>query len=243
MKKRMIWIGWDAREASAFAVARSSCKKHLSQQIPIRGLVLRDLQEQGIYKRPVEMRPSALGHPVMWDVVSGAAQSTEHANSRFLVPFLSQSGWALFCDGDTLFLSNVARLFDSLDPKYAVYCVKHDHRPQQDVKMDGQVQSQYSRKNWSSFMIFNVDHPANRELVASTDLANSLPGRDLHRFCWLTDDMIGDLDPAWNYLVGYSDKSIVPKCVHFTSGLPDMPGYKDCEYAEQWRRHLDEWAS
>jgi hypothetical protein len=27
--------------------------------------------------------------------------------------------------------------------------------------MDGQAQTRYARKNWSSVMVFNCDHPAN----------------------------------------------------------------------------------
>ena len=188
MSKESIWIGWDKREATAFAVARSSCSSYLTRPIPIRGLVLSHLQEKGIYGRPIEMRPTAADRPIMWDTISDAPQSTEHANSRFLVPYLAKSGWALFCDGDVLFRSNVARLFESLDPKFAVYCVKHNYAPEADVKMDGQVQTRYARKNWSSFMVFNVDHEANAALRDSTDLVNTLPGRDLHRFCWLDDD-------------------------------------------------------
>ena len=141
-----IWIGWDAREAAAFAVARSSCRRRLTRPISIKGLVLKDLIAVGAYTRPTEMRPSAADKPIMWDVISGAPQSTEHANSRFLVPYLAQGGWALFCDGDMLFRANVARMFDKLSPEYAVYCVKHDHVPAEQGKMDGQVQTKYSRK-------------------------------------------------------------------------------------------------
>jgi len=111
-----IFIGWDPREAAAFAVARSSCKAHLTRQIPIYGLVLDDLIRQGLYTRPIEYRPSAADRPIMWDVVSGAPQSTEHANARFFVPRLAKTGWAMFCDGDVLFRGNVARLFEQLDP-------------------------------------------------------------------------------------------------------------------------------
>lgn len=242
VKREIIWIGWDRREAAAYAVAKNTCRQHSSRCIPIKGLVLRDLQEAGLYTRPIRMKPTA-EKPVMWDVISDAPQSTEHANSRFLVPFLSQSGWAVFTDGDMLFRDNVAHLLETLDPRFALYCVKHNHVPKNDVKMDGQVQTQYSRKNWSSFMVFNVDHPSNAPLRDSTVMANTLPGRDLHRFCWLRDEEIGELDPAWNYLVGYSDKSIVPKCVHFTSGTPDMPGYENSEYADEWRSQLDKWAA
>lgn len=240
--RESVYIGWDPREAAAFAVARSTCRRYLTRQIPIVGLVLDDLKARGLYRRPMEVRPSAADRPVMWDIISDAAQSTEHANSRFLVPYLAREGWALFCDGDMLFRSNVARLFDSLDRKFAVYCVKHHFAPPEGVKMDGQTQQRYARKNWSSFVVFNASHPSNWCLTNSTDTANTLPGRDLHRFCWLNDDEIGEIGPEWNFLVGHTDPSIDPKCVHFTEGCPDMPGYENVSYADDWRSAVNDWA-
>lgn len=238
-----IWIGWDVREASAYAVARSSCRRRLTRPIPIRGLVLDDLKSLGLYTRPMQRRATDAGRSIMWDVISDAPQSTEHANSRFLVPYLARSGWALFCDGDMLYRANAARLFEELSPEYAVYCVKHSHEPTDREKMDGQVQTQYVRKNWSSFVVFNVDHPSNSCLRNSKDMVNTLRGRDLHRFCWLKDSEIGELDPSWNFLVGHSDPAIDPKVVHFTSGCPDMPGYETVPYADEWRAELARWAA
>lgn len=235
-----IFIGWDPREAAAFAVARASCKAHLTRQIPIYGLVLDDLIKRGLYTRPIEYRPSAADRPIMWDVVSGAAQSTEHANSRFFVPYLAKTGWAMFCDGDVLFRGNVARLFEQLDTSKALYCVQHKHEPKSDVKMDGQIQAKYPRKNQSSIMIFNCDHVANRALTL--DVLNNTPGRDLHQFMWLADCDIGELDQCWNYLVGYTDPKISATIAHFTSGVPDMVGYHDVEYADEWRSRLNSWA-
>lgn len=242
-KTESVWVGFDPRETAAFAVARMTCKMHMTRPVTIRGLVLSKLQSGGLYRRPMEMRASAADRPVMWDVISGAPQSTEHANSRFLVPYLAGGGWAIFTDGDVLFRSNVCRLLESLDTRYAVYCVKHDYSAKPGTKMDGQVQTSYGRKNWSSFMIFNCDHPANRCLTLNTDMANTLPGRDLHRFCWLQDDEIGTLDPAWNYLVGETKPPIEdPKMVHFTLGVPDMPGYEDVPFADEWRAARERWA-
>ena len=85
-------------------------------------------------------------------------------------------------------------------------------------------------------MVFNVDHPANKELTV--ELINTLPGRDLHRLCWLSDGDIGAIDSSWNWLVGHSDDSIEPKSVHFTEGVPDMPGYENVRYADEWRAAL-----
>jgi lipopolysaccharide biosynthesis glycosyltransferase len=143
-------------------------------------------------------------------------------------------------DGDMLVRENLTRVFEGLDNNKAVYCVHHKHVTETTVKMDGQVQTKYARKNWSSLMIFNCDHEANKALTLDT--INMLPGRDLHRFCWLDDEEIGKLDHKWNFLVGHSDPSIDPAVVHFTSGTPDMPGYENVPYADEWRNELRRWA-
>ncbi len=227
--KMAVWLGYDSRTTVAFAVAKYSLRR-FDRHIPVYGLVLEDLQERGLYRRPMERRDNQL-----WDVISDAPMSTEFSNSRFLVPVLAKTGLALFCDSDVIFLRNVARLFDYADGK-AVYCVKHDHSPGETMKMDGQMQTRYGRKNWSSVMLFDCDHPANKRL--SVEMINSLPGRDLHQLCWLEDDEIGELSPEWNYLVGYSKPNggRSPSIVHFTAGLPDMNGYEDQEFADLWRK-------
>lgn len=237
---RSVWIGFDPREAAAFAVARSSVKRHLSQPMIIRGLVLADLQKRGLYTRPMEWRASAVDRPIMWDVISDAPMSTQHANARFLVPHLAKSGWALFMDGDMLVRGNLARMFDGLDSKYAVYCVKHQYQPPVGIKMDGQEQTRYARKNWSSFIAFNVAHEANRALTLN--LVNTVPGRDLHQLCWLDDSEIGELGPEWNYLIGHTTANVDPKVVHFTDGVPNMPGYENVSFGDEWRAKLNDWA-
>ncbi|TIU82677.1 MAG: glycosyltransferase [Mesorhizobium sp.] len=167
--------------------------------------------------------------------------ATEFACSRFLVPRLAKSGWALFMDCDMLVRADLQKLFALADPSKAVMVVKHDHRPRETVKMDGQAQTLYARKNWSSVILWNVDHPAHQALT--TDLVNSVPGRDLHRFCWLDDAEIGALEVKWNWLVGHSDPEVNPSIVHFTDGVPTMPGYEDCAYADEWRAELERWAA
>lgn len=222
--KRSIYVGFDPREETACLVAIRSMVGRMSRYIPVGAIRLEELQEAGLYTRPMETRDGR-----MWDVISQAPMATEHACARFLTPHLAKEGWAVFMDGDMLIRADIAEIFEGLDPSKALYCVKHDHRPEHTAKMDGQTQTVYPRKNWSSVMVFNCDHPANKALTV--ELVNSVPGRDLHRFCWLTDDLIGDLDPAWNWLVPAVD----PKIAHFTEGVPDMAGYERQPYAEEWR--------
>ncbi len=249
---RSIWIGWDRREGLACEVARYSMLSHMSKSIPIHSLVLSDMVAKGIYTRPHYRRGGRLIDELSIRYDYDGSISTEHANSRFLVKHLAGSGWAMFCDGDFLFRGDVCELFDNLDDAKAVYCVKHCYRPTEKVKMDGQLQTYYSRKNWSSLMLINCDHPANQFLTLG--VINSWPGRDLHAFNWLADDDIGELSVEWNYLVGVTEwptqptpedalaasastglAHICPKGIHFTLGTPDMPGYEDCEFSEEWK--------
>lgn len=236
MKSWSVWVGFDPREAAAFAVCRNSIIRHLTQPIPIRGIVLSELQRKGLYRRPVERRGEQL-----WDPISAAPMSTEFAISRFFTPILARSGWALFMDCDIMARGSLARLFEQANPKHAVQCVKHVHEPDYRVKMDGQAQTRYARKNWSSVMLFNCDHESNKTLTV--DMLNIVPGRDLHRFCWLNDDEIGELPPVWNYLVGHTETDEEPQLVHFTDGIPSMRGYENCEYADEYRRELELWAA
>ena len=236
----MIFIGYDRREGDAFMVAVSSIRRRLNEPIPIRGVMLSDVQREGLYKRPTKRNGD--GHII--DLLSVSDDydgrlSTEHANARFLVPDLVPNWietWALFTDSDVLARDDLSKIFDGLDESKALYCVKHDFAPKNKFKMDGQVQTVYPRKAWSSVMIFNCAHPSNEKLTL--ELINTAPGRDLHRFCWLEDHEIGELDPSWNWLVGHSDTTIDPKVVHFTTGLPCMMGYENVPFADEWRAEL-----
>lgn len=239
-----IYIGFDPREADAFAVARSSIRRHMPppRDWEIRGVVLDRLEESGLYTRPMEMR-RGVDRPVMWDVISGAPMSTQHACARFLVPLIQRHGLALFMDGDVLVRASLQPLFDiaKADPSKAVWVVKHDYRPKNTVKMDSQVQSQYNRKLWSAVCLFNCDHPSNKALTA--EYVNSVPGRDLHAFAWLNDEEIGTLGEEWHWVPGHSPKEIDPKVVHFSEGIPSMAGYHGVPFADEWREELRRWAA
>lgn len=235
MKKFSIYIGWDPREADAFAVARHSARRHCIAPIPVFGLVLSELRARGLYDRATSRKDGRL-----FDDISGFAMATEFAISRFLIKELAGSGWALFMDSDMLVRDNLDQFFWNLDSKKAVMVVKHHYDPPEGEKMDGQLQLRYARKNWSSVMAINCDHPANKALTV--DLINSVPGRDLHAFKWLPDDLIGELDPKWNYLVGHTEGVDDPAIVHFTEGTPAMPGYEQSEYADEWHAELKHWA-
>lgn len=226
-------MGYDAREHAAFEVALDSLTRHATGQVVITPLVLERLRAQGLSLRPYRVHRNSL-----WDVLSDAPQSTEFANTRFLTPLLAQAGWALFIDCDMLFLGDVAELFALADPRYAVMCVKHEHAGLEQTKMDACVQTQYPRKNWSSVMLFNCEHPANQRLTL--DLLNTRPGRDLHAFCWLKDEEIGELPPAWNWLVGVHPKPADVRLAHYTLGGPWLPDWTPAEHDELWLAARDQ---
>lgn len=246
MKNDSIWVGFDPREADGFAVTRASIQNSLNIPIPVRGIILDHLRKMGVYNRPTRIQDGRL-----WDVISDAPMATEFACSRFLTPHLAnhmyggEAGLACFMDSDMLVRTSMDSLFSWIrqQPNWeqiAVWCVKHNHVPASGVKMDNQIQTIYGRKNWSSVMVFNCQHPSNRKL--SLDLVNQVPGRDLHRFCWLDDSEIGGLAVEWNYLVGVNEPVQVPNIVHFTEGLPSMAGYAEQPYADEWRSALHSWA-
>ena len=225
---RTVFVGWDEKEIEAFDVAVSSLRSKSRENITVQRLAMRDLQIAGLYERPTISKNEKLV-----DLISDAPMSTGHAIARFFIPhMMNHRGWALFTDGDVLFRKDVSKLFKLADHKFAVMVVPHNYAPKNTVKKDGDVQTQYQRKNWSSVMLWNCGHPANKKLTL--ELLNTAPGRDLHRFCWLKDSEIGFLPDSWNWLAGHST-SEDPAIVHFTEGLPNVVGYENYPYAEEWK--------
>jgi hypothetical protein len=219
-----VLIGYDPREDDAYQVCKKSILRRASVPLVVEPIQLQNMRDKGLYWRQHERRGNQL-----WDVISEAPMATEFSISRFLAPFLAPEQWALFVDCDFLFRADIAELFDQADDKYAVMCVKHRHQPSEAVKMDGQIQTQYARKNWSSLMLFNRSHPANERLTLN--MVNELPGRDLHRFCWLNDSEIGALDGLWNFIPGVTE----PKAVHYSVKAPWFDGQENCDFGDEWR--------
>jgi hypothetical protein len=228
-----LYVGFDLRMADPFMVAVRSAIEKAGYALDVKPLLLPYLQAVGDYTRLLSIRDG-----VMWDEISDAPMSTQFAISRFLVPYLEgYSGFSIFCDSDFMFRADLGSIAKEHDlSKYAVMVVKHDYAPADTTKMDGQVQTQYPRKNWSSFIVFNNAHPSNRWLTP--EVVNAVPGRDLHRFCWLEDHEIGELNVEWNWLEGHSPDTINPKAVHYTRGTPDMAGYENAPFADEWREIL-----
>ena len=229
MKTFHVYIGYDEREAAAYRVCVQSLVRRSPSCVIPHPLIKSDLSDAGIYRRKEE---PGYDPGVRIDSFDHRPFSTDFTFTRFLVPELHREGWALFCDSDILFLDGVDEVFDLADPKYAVMCVKHNHEPTEKQKMDGQPQTNYPRKNWSSFVLWNCSHPAHDILKAGA--ANVWSGRDLHAFKWLKDEEIGELPEAWNWLEGWSGPEICPKAVHYTRGGPWFPQWQGVHHADLW---------
>ena len=218
-----VFVGYDTREDIAYQVCKHSI---LSKQpaADVRPLKQQELRDAGWYKRDVDK-----------------LASTEFTFTRFLIPELTDfKGWALFMDCDMILTTDIKELFDQADDKYAIMCVQHDYTPKAGTKMDGQKQTIYPRKNWSSVMLFNCGHPANRKVTQSLVNDPEINGAYLHRFSWLNDFEIGELHHTWNYLVGVYDDIKKPKLIHYTEGGPWFENYRNCEFADLWKAELQD---
>ena len=221
-----IFIGYEPREDIAYKVCVHSilARQPKAEVIP---LVQQELRDLGLYTRDIDK-----------------LASTEFTFTRFLVPELCDyNGWALFIDCDTLIATDIQELFDLADDRYAVMCVKHNYKVSEDYKMDGQKQTSYPRKNWSSVMLFNCSHPSNRALSNRIINDPDTTGAYLHRMSWLEDSEIGELNHTWNYLADVYTSIPNPKIIHYTSGGPWFTEYKNCPFNHSWNMELAHYLS
>jgi hypothetical protein len=212
-----IFIGYDQVESVAWHTMAHSILVRSSQPVAIIPVNLANLKE--IYTRPRDPK-----------------QSNEFSFSRFLVPYLSDyEGYAAFFDCDMMLRTDINEMFDvaKQDPGKAVYVVKHDYEPRDDIKYLNNVQYKYPKKNWSSVVLWDCSHPANK--TVTPDFVNTASPMDLHRFTWLKDEEIGELNVRWNWLVGeYDEPPADVKNVHWTVGGPYFEEYKNVDFSEEW---------
>lgn len=242
-----IFIGYDSREPVASYVAAYSLKKRTQAKVNQTFLEHRNLREKKLFYRPWLIHGETGEHT---DLIDGKTFSTEFSHTRFLVPkLMGYKGWALFMDADMVFLSDVKKLFEMRDDRYAVMCVKH-HYPRNEsyTKMDNRQQRIYTRKNWSSFVLWNCGHWANRTLTS--EKVNFMSGFDLHTFSWVPDDSIGALPFTYNYISGISPKLASnesglnagkPAVIHYSDGGPWFPNCQEVPYAQLWIDEYEQW--
>lgn len=212
-----VFIGYDPVESVAWHTMAHSILARSSRPVAIVPVNIANLKS--IYTRPRDPK-----------------QSNEFSFTRFLVPYLAGfQGYAAFFDCDQLLRTDVSQLFDiaQADPSKAVHVVQHDYEPKDDIKYLNTVQYRYPRKNWSSVMMWNCGHPANRKVTP--EFVNSATPMELHRFQWLDDGQIGALNVRWNWLVGeYADPPADVNIVHWTVGGPYFHEYRDADFSDEW---------
>jgi hypothetical protein len=243
-----VFIGYDEREAIAYHVLVHSIMKHASRPVAIIPLKRELLQH--VHRRPrgpldstdfaitrflVPYLSGYEGVSVFMDcdmLVRADLQKliAECLCDRCGHPFGThrrRTDW----DGAPLDgFECCACAWARCDASPAVYVAKHDYTPKAAQKMDGQRQTAYPRKNWSSLMVFDNE----RCRALTPEYVNSAPGLDLHRFAWLRDEQIGSLALGWNWLVGEYPSCLATSILHYTLGGPWFPSCRGCDHAEDW---------
>ena len=209
-----IFIGYDPREAIAFHVCSNSIIRHSSY--------------------PVSINPLALN--ILKDYEEKHTDGSNHfIYSRFLVPHLMEyRGWAIFIDGDMLLRDDIEKLWKLRDESKAVMVVKHDYKTKMTEKYLGAKNENYPRKNWSSVILWNCSHAANK--VVTPEFIEIATGAQLHRFSWLADELIGELPNVWNWLPDEFGANQDAKLLHYTLGTPSFHDFATTPMGDEWHR-------
>ena len=209
-----IVVGFDQREAVAYHSFTQSVIEKSS--IPIRFLPL-NINSLTKYKETHE------------------DGSNEFIYSRFLVPYLMNfKGWAIYADGDMVCLEDIKKLWNLRDNKYAIQVVKHDYKTKIRNKYWGNKNENYPRKNWSSLILWNCEHKSHK--ILTPDFIQKQTGAFLHRFNWIKDSEIGDINKEWNWLaMEYEEKQDI-NLIHYTIGTPCFEEYENSSLASYWKK-------
>ena len=209
-----IFIGYDHREAIAYHVCANSIIRHSSKPISFMPLALNNMQD---YQE------------------THTDGSNQFIYSRFLVPHLMEyNGWAIFMDGDMLVRDDIEKLWSLRDDSKAVMVVKHDYQTKMTEKYLGAKNENYPRKNWSSVILWNCGHTANN--VVTPEFIETATGAQLHRFTWLSDELIGELPKVWNWLPDEFGANQDAKLLHYTLGTPSFHDFATTPMGDEWHR-------
>lgn len=247
-----VFIGYDEKQPIAWECCAESLREQASGPVSIYKLDHRMLRKLGLFTREWITKGDT---GLMEDLGDSRPFSTQFAHSRFLVPALcehlgiSRGDMVIFVDSDFIFLedpylllSEILQDIEITRRSYPVYCVKHDYTPKTTKKMNDQIQVAYNKKLWSSLMVFNLAYPGR---LITKEQANEMTGKDLHAFEWLPKDgqgepYIGAIHEKWNFIPDHSEERVSPEiisAIHWTEGLPDMPGYEYTRYAAVWNAY------
>jgi len=161
--------------------------------------------------------------------------SNDFIYSRFLVPHLMNfKGWAIYADGDMVCLEDIKKLWNQRDKNYAVQVVKHNYKTKIEKKYLGNKNENYPRKNWSSLILWNCEHNVHK--ILTPDFIEKKSGAFLHRFSWINDKEIGELEKEWNWLaLEYEEKESI-NLIHYTIGTPCFKEYSEKSLSSFWKK-------
>jgi hypothetical protein len=217
------FIGYDAREHEAAAVAAFSILRNAKRRSQVYMLEHGALRRLGMFDRPWRVDEDGQ----FWDDRDGRPFSTAFSHSRFLVFHLARelacTGTCVFLDCDWLFLADPGEMVAQHKASgKAVSCVHRYQEITTTTKMDGMQQHDYARKLWSALFCFTPSD----ELADKFDpyTVSNATGRDLHGFLGMTDDEIGQIAPCWHVVpsldeIDTMDPELV-KGIHYSEFSP-----------------------
>ena len=212
MNKITIVVGFDQKEAIAY---HTFCQSVIDKSTI-----------------PIQFIPLAMQNLYFYDEIHNDG-SNKFIYSRFLTPYLCEfEGFAIYADGDMICRSDISELKNLFDPTMAIQVVKHDYKTKQSIKYLENKNVDYPRKNWSSLIIFNCQHPSNK--VLTPEFVKNHSGSYLHRFSWLKDQEIGELPIQWNWLAIEYEKNPLAKLIHYTLGTPCFKNFNNTDLSELW---------
>jgi lipopolysaccharide biosynthesis glycosyltransferase len=147
---------------------------------------------------------------------------------------MKYNGWAIFMDGDMLLRDDISELWNLRDETKAVMVVKHDYQTKLTTKYLGSKNESYPRKNWSSVILWNCGHPANKSITP--EFVMTATGAQVHRFTWLDDSLIGELPKIWNWLPDEYGNNPDAKLLHYTLGTPSFHDFATTTMSDEWHR-------
>lgn len=246
-----IFVGYDEREHEVFQVCKHTLEKYSSVPIKVHKLHHKPLRDMGLLTR--EWKIDSRGQYI--DLVDGRPFSTQFTFSRFLLPEIwksindpNKSPLVMFVDCDFVYLKDIGLMFQKIEDqknrfgtRHAVYCVQHDYKPDNTVKMDGIEQSKYNKKLWAAMMVFDMDHAKNHLLDSET--VNTATGRDLMQMFWVDDNTeIGRIAEEWHFIPSHSERNTNDiAAIHYTEGGPWFPNYRTCKYGNLWFKAYNEY--
>lgn len=209
-----VFIGYDPREAIAYHVCANSIIRKSSQPVGLVPLALNNLQD---YK---EQHTDGSNHFIY---------------SRFLVPHLMDyKGWAIFIDGDMIVRDDIVKLWNMKEDDKAVMVVKHKYETKMTTKYLGAKNENYPCKNWSSVILWNCGHSANRKVTP--EFVQKSSGAQLHRFTWLEERLVGQLPIEWNWLPDEYGSNDGAKLLHYTLGTPCFHEFASTPMGNEWHQ-------